>query len=252
MDYPGRVIKKNETNVEIVKTIQSQINFRGFDHLEVNGIFDLNTETAVKLFQSQSRDSFGNPLVVDGQLGPISWAVLFASAAVPPGPDPKINDLIKKVFEIAESQVGVMEAPPGSNSGPQVDKFLATVGCHPGDPWCASFVYWCFNEAANSLKIKNPLVKTGSCMNHWNTTKAKKIPRSNATNNPLLIHPGFLFIMDHGGGKGHTGIVKSVDNGFIDTIEGNTSINGSREGLAVAELRRKINTISAGFIDYTS
>jgi len=56
--------------------------------------------------------------------------------------------------------------------------------------------------------------------------------------------------MDHGNWKGHTGIVTNVSDGYIRTIEGNTNISGSREGLGVAQLNRKIISINAGFIDY--
>ncbi len=252
MDYPGRSIKKGEKNQEIVRAIQTKLNDRGFGILEVDGDFGQSTERAVRLFQSQTRDIQGIPLLVDGKLGPISWAALFVKSGIVPPPEPQLDALLSKVLEIAASQVGVLEDPPGSNRGDQVEKYLASAGCSPGDPWCASFVYWCFNEASKSLNLGNPLIKTGGCLDHWTRTKGKKISRINATNHPSLIQPGFIFIMDHGGGKGHTGIVKSVMDGYIQTIEGNTNIEGSREGLGVAELKRKINTISAGFIDYSS
>jgi hypothetical protein len=88
-------------------------------------------------------------------------------------------------------------------------------------------------------------------MTHRTNTKGKKITQDEAMNNPARIKPGHIFIMDHGNGKGHTGIVKSVADGYMRTIEGNTNIHGSCEGLGVAELNRKINSITAGFIDYT-
>jgi hypothetical protein len=252
MDYPGRVIKIGEANSDIVTAIQVRINERGFEILEVNGEFNADTESAVKLFQSQSSDAHGIPLVVDGQLGPISWAALFGTSINPPAPQPITNELFAKVLEVANSQIGVLEDPPGSNRGAKVEEFLASAGCSPGDPWCASFVYWCFREASKSLNVNNDLPRTGSCMFHWGKTKAKKITSLDATNNPLLVQPGYVFIMDHGGGKGHTGIVTGVADGYIQTVEGNTNISGSREGLGVAALRRKINTISAGFIDYSN
>jgi hypothetical protein len=56
--------------------------------------------------------------------------------------------------------------------------------------------------------------------------------------------------MDHGGGKGHTGIVTSRNGGYINTIEGNSNDGGSREGLGVFTLERKITTITKGFILY--
>jgi hypothetical protein len=252
MDYPGRIIIKGENNSDTVKAIQAKLNERGFGPLEINGNFDELTESAVRLFQSQSRDSQGIPLVVDGKIGAISWTALFLAGENRPAPEPQKDELLLKVLEIAASQIGVMEDPPGSNRGPQVEKYLASAGCSPGDPWCASFLYWCFSEAAKSMGLKNPLPRTGSCIYHWENTTGKKLSGQQTTDNPALVHPGFIFIMDHGGGKGHTGIVRSVADGYLNTIEGNTNIAGSREGLAVAELKRKINTINAGFIGYSS
>ncbi|WP_318546298.1 CHAP domain-containing protein [Flavobacterium columnare] len=54
--------------------------------------------------------------------------------------------------------------------------------------------------------------------------------------------------MDFGGGQGHTGFVEKVlANGKIQTIEGNTNADGSREGFAVCRRIRSINQIK-GFI----
>ncbi|MNL84947.1 hypothetical protein D3C87_2130830 [compost metagenome] len=50
---------------------------------------------------------------------------------------------------------------------------------------------------------------------------------------------------------GHTGIVEKVENGFVQTIEGNSNSDGSRNGIGVFRLRfRKINSIEKGFIIY--
>jgi hypothetical protein len=59
-----------------------------------------------------------------------------------------------------------------------------------------------------------------------------------------------VFIMDHGGGLGHTGLVESVQGGLITTIEGNTNTALSREGGGVYRLTRKLVEINKGFIDY--
>jgi hypothetical protein len=58
--------------------------------------------------------------------------------------------------------------------------------------------------------------------------------------------------MDYGGGNGHTGIVKAVNGGKIVTIEGNTNVEGGREGIGVFERTRKINSINKGFINYSN
>lgn len=46
--------------------------------------------------------------------------------------------------------------------------------------------------------------------------------------------PGAIYILDHGGGVGHAGIVETVDSGNVLTeISGNTNKEGSREGNCV-------------------
>ncbi|MCX6287995.1 MAG: CHAP domain-containing protein [Bacteroidetes bacterium] len=247
MKYPGRTIRIEEHDIKIVKAIQKQLIKKGV-YLEIDGDFGPLTESAVKYFQSVSHDISGNPLVIDGAIGPITWSVLFEGE---PSPIQGTTDrLLQKAIEFAELEVGVMENPPYSNRGKEVEEYLKAVGLPPANPWCAAFVYWCFSKASDSMGIANPLYRTGSCIEQWNHSTAKKIPQAQASENPGLIMPGNIFIIDHGCGKGHTGIVTHIENGFITTIEGNTNLDGSRAGLGVFSLTRKVNTINLGFLDY--
>lgn len=250
MEYPGFTIKKGSKEKDLVTLIQHQLNIKGLGPLEEDGDFGDITASAIREFQSQSRDSLGNPLVCDGKVGPITWSVLFGTATTPTVPPSPPGLLLAKTIEVAASQLGVMEDPPGSNTGPRVNQYLARVGLNPGLPWCASFIYWCFSEASKATGIMNPLPKTGSCMGHWDSTRGHRILKQQAANNPDVIKPGHIFIMDHGNYRGHTGLVTAINNGYIETIEGNSALNGSREGLAVVTLRRKIISIYPGFIEY--
>lgn len=143
--------------------------------------------------------------------------------------------LAEKAIEVARTQIGIHEAQGNKNTGPQVDQYLASVGLKPGNAWCMAFMYWCFDEAACLLGVPNQLVKTGGVMDQWNRRR---------------LHFGFvkpeagdIFIMDFGGGKGHTGIVTKVEGLWIYTIEGNSNDEGSREGYEVCERRRFIDKI---------
>ncbi|WP_160711276.1 CHAP domain-containing protein [Chitinophaga solisilvae] len=149
--------------------------------------------------------------------------------------------LSAKALEIALSQEGVSENPKGSNSGPEVNQYLKSVGLGPGAPWCMAFVYWCVQEAANALQVKNGLVKTGGVLLQWRTTGLRKVTGSR------YVKPGAIFIMDYGNGFGHTGFVVQADERFIYTVEGNTNDDGSREGYEVCTRRRLLSTIK-GFI----
>ena len=249
MNFPNRVIQTGEKNKTVCKAIQLRLNELGCGPLEGNGIFGPKTKSAVKLFQSTHRDSKGNPLEVDGRIGAITWETLFGPASVPIIGEASSN-LLREVVNVAVSQVGMMESPPGSNKGPQVNKYLQSVGCVPGLFWCAAFVYWSFEQSAKKLKKTNPLIRTAGCIDHWNKTKGKKIPVRNAVNNPSILKPGQIFILDHGSGMGHTGIIEKVEGGFIKTIEGNSNPLGSANGIGVFQLQRKIARINKGFIEY--
>jgi hypothetical protein len=250
MNYPGRVILKGEKDSNIVKAVQEKLNALGVGQLDIDGKFGNQTFNAVKLFQARFPDQNGNPLVVDGKIGALSWAALFGAENVPMTEDTD-SDLLKSVLNIAKKQIGVMERPPHTNSGPEVDGYLSCVGLGPGYAWCAGFVYWCFNEACNNLGRKNPLFKTAGVLSHWNNSKGKRIYLDSAIQNPLVVKPGQVFIMAYGGGLGHTGFVERVNGGFLTTIEGNTNDGGSREGIGVfRRTGRKIKDINRGFIEY--
>jgi len=138
-------------------------------------------------------------------------------------------------INIAISQIGVEEVPKGSNSGPQVDKYLKSVGLNPGYSWCMAFVYWCCKEA----NVHHNLIKTGGVLRMWNeVSKDMKFTTPKA---------GDIFIMDYGKGLGHTGFVERVEGLNIHTIEGNTNDEGSRNGF---ENCRRVRLISKckGFI----
>ena len=249
MEFPQRIIKAGETDRTIVKAIQQRLLALGIGNFEATGTFGPKTTAAVKQFQALHRDRFGNPLITDGKIGSITWEILFDNVA--PVQETAPSDLLAKAIEVAVSQIGVMENPPGSNRGREVDAYLQSTNTPLGSFWCAAFVYWCFREAASQLGIANPVFKTAGCLAHWNKTAGRKLPKAQALSNPSLIKPGSIFIKDHGSGLGHTGIVTAVSDGFIETIEGNSNPSGSSNGIGVFRLKfRKINSIEKGFIIY--
>lgn len=150
--------------------------------------------------------------------------------------------LQQKALSIAATQLGVEEVPRGSNWGDTVKAYLLSVGLNFPASWCMAFVYWCFNEAARELGVKNPLIKTGGVLHSWNkSAKAFKV-----VGEP---QPGDIFIMNYGGGLGHTGIVEKVDTSVVHTIDGNTNDTGSREGYEVCRKIRYRSKI-IGYLRY--
>lgn len=255
--YPGRIIKIGETDKAIVRPLQLRLNALGCGDLSGTGFFGNKTEEAVKVFQARFTDVDGRPLEMDGEVGSITWAAIFGADTVPTS-DVAPTKLLAKALKIAVSQIGVREKPRGSNRGKEVEEYLKSVGLGGGNAWCMAFIFWCFEQAAKQPKVKNPLFKTGHVLTHWIEAGRRNTPRishAQAINNPALVQPGMIFIIDTGtpGGAGHAGLVEKVIGGKLITLEGNTNVGGEREGIGVFRREaRKINSINKGFIDYGS
>lgn len=159
-----------------------------------------------------------------------------------------------KFAEILAATKDVKESPKKSNSGPEVNKYLASVGLPPGNQWCASYVYYLFNELSKNLGVANPVLKTGHCLTHWRSADQNlKISIENARKDMSLIKPGMIFTMRRSGDFGHTGIVVSVDpaSKTFTAIEGNTNDQKSGEGDRVGVNKRRFSQSNLlGFIDY--
>lgn len=251
--FPGHVVSLRDPDRASVTLIQKRLNQLGCGPVGEDGDYGPQTQEAVELFQMRSADHFGDPLDVDGRVGPLTWASLFATPEVPVNTDAG-KPLLVQTLRFAGTQIGVMEQPLGSNRGPQVDLYLKSAGAELGSPWCAAFVYFCFQQGSNTLGIANPVVRTASVLDHWNRAGAAGIPRlgtDECTATPALVKPGMIFIIIHPNGTGHCGLVESVTGTLLTTIEGNTNETGSREGIGVfRRQKRTIASITRGFISY--
>jgi hypothetical protein len=263
MEYPGHIIEVGEHDAAIVRALKRRLNeaLGAADgsalRLEPsNGTFGPKMKRAVLLFQARNVDSTGAPLKQDGEVGSLTWGALFGPGTVPTRTE-ATSPLLAAALRIAAEQEArhVREIPRNSNRGPDVDRYLECADCPPGNSWCCAFVYWCVNEAAKELGRRNPMVRTAGCLDHWQRAAAKGASRFTTTRalaNLTLVHPGLIFIMDHGGGFGHTGFVERVDGGILTTLEGNTDASKTREGGGVYRLTRRLAEVNKGFIDYSA
>ncbi len=142
---------------------------------------------------------------------------------------------VGSVLNTARSQIGVRER--GVNRTPYGRWYGSD-----GQPWCAMFVSWVFAHAGVPLPAIDSrrgysLVRDGY---RWARAHGRW------TREPQV---GDVFFILYGDGRGHTGIVERVNrNGTITTIEGNTNIDGSRNGIGVFRRRRRIGSINGGFM----
>lgn len=142
---------------------------------------------------------------------------------------------------IAAALVGVKEQQ--ENLGQMVESFQAATNTR-GQPWCASFAWYCIDKTDlywNYLEPGSPVKslahRSASVLSMWNGSSHLKCEPK----------PGSIvcFQMYRGGkptAAGHCGIVLTVDGDKILTVEGNTTDSKSivREGDSVEMKRRSV------------
>lgn len=135
---------------------------------------------------------------------------------------------------IARGEVGVTEHPAGSNNGPRVHTYQAATGAY-AQPWCASFVTWCYKEAASRANrtVRFPpipayvpswtqMIRAGA--NGW-----RRVEPSEARRGDVVT----LW------GSRHVEMVTGREDGHLLCIGGNTSPEGQNaNGGMVARTRR--------------
>lgn len=111
--------------------------------------------------------------------------------------------------------VGIRETG-GNNKGPLVELIQETIGSANREAWCMSFVQSGLAYVEFKLGVQSPIAVSEHCMTVWNSTP--KLQR-------VLYSPlsGAICIWKHGAGpSGHTGIITSADENFMELVEGNT------------------------------
>ncbi|MES2455597.1 MAG: CHAP domain-containing protein [Bacteroidota bacterium] len=130
------------------------------------------------------------------------------------------------VIRAAQAEVGVLEV--GQNAGKRVREYLAYTGVRVPAPYCASFVSWCFGQAgyaAPRTAWSPALFPAGRC-------RAAPLPGMVMG----IYFPALKRI-------GHVGLVERVQGDFVVCIEGNTSVDGGREGVGVFRRLRHRRTV---------
>ncbi len=134
--------------------------------------------------------------------------------------------LAEAIVATARKYQGVVEQPPGSNSnsGPEIDQWLAFVHQPPGSSYCAAFACSVVHAARTDLAMGALQCKKSASALHLLELNADL-----KTDDP---QPGDLIVFDHGRGLGHV----AIKTGPSTSIAGNTSPDGkSRNGTGVFE-----------------
>jgi hypothetical protein len=228
------ILKKGAQGHE-VEELQRLLTERGYT-VEINGSFGTETYKAVRAFQSQNLDQHGQPLVVDGKVGPLTWWSLTnpkpeiaTPTAIDYGEMPPLELGGSALGRASLSAaIGELNAEAreigGNNKGPWVRKYLEPAGLEEGNAWCASFVSWCYLEASGGDKSQMPFPYSPGARDLLSKFKSKG----------WAIGPGIVYEPKPGdlvfwwresleGWKGHVGLVHQLKDGMLYTIEGNKS-----------------------------
>lgn len=139
------------------------------------------------------------------------------------------------VVDTAEAHVGVQET--ADNSGPKVERYLASVGLGAGYPWCAAFVSYVL-DAAHATR---PSVRSARSLDFVTRRSLDATDVLRGTARPA---PGALAVYRRGDAGGHIGIVTRWKQDCGETISGNTSAArtpyAGRDGEGVYQKRRCI------------
>jgi hypothetical protein len=184
--------------------------------------------------------------------------------------------LRQKALEIA---IGYAESkqvyePTNNNDGEQINKFQHLLGLRlgsageKGDPYCVAFAFyyvakaWCeihqedpalwanMEGARDELRYKGILLPTGSCgaMRDWAIGNGCWIPRSALDK----VQSGDHVVFEFSPNERHYGVVRDVHDGYVITIEGNTTpasldSNDPRNGLGGVYQKTRVHSI-LGFV----
>ena len=117
-------------------------------------------------------------------------------------------DTTQLIVEVAASQIGNVGGEP----------YWSWYGFTERVEWCACFVSWCANKCGY---LDTFIPKFAGCSTGVQWFKA----RNQWADRTTTPEPGMIvfFDWDRDGVPDHTGIVEKIENGYVYTIEGNTS-----------------------------
>jgi hypothetical protein len=152
--------------------------------------------------------------------------------------------LAQRIVELAKKEVGVEEIG-GTNCGPRVNEYKAATWLPPDQPWpwCAAFIDWlvmtAMAESGKQFTFERPRTAGAWDLENWSmkqdgSTWTKLNPQASD------IAPGDIVIFTFS----HVGLAIDLPaKGMVETIEGNTDGNGSRDGGGVWRKQRKLSQI---------
>lgn len=138
---------------------------------------------------------------------------------------------VQEFISIARGFVGVKEEPLGSNRGFNIDIWNTSCGVPVGSFWCASFICGVHSIWKMRTGLDWQLGKSASC--DVLLAKAKSLGILHKT--PYVGDIGFVLAAEDSSDAIHVFLVSGHKEGVFTSIEGNSNLDGSRNGTAVVE-----------------
>ncbi len=234
-EYEFRTLSRGNRGKQ-VKLAQEWLTLDGGVHVVADGSFGPATEAAVRLFQERH----GLPVsgkVVRATFDALTAPLHRALAPIAKG-DKSFHELVVAYAEQHEKEhpreVG------GQNRGPWVRLYMkGSEG--PEFPWCAGFVSFVTSQAAATFDTKLEIPYTVSCdvIAVEGKHRHRFVPESEMKALKTQVRGGSVFLNRRTPTDwDHTGIVVRFGDDVIETIEGNTNDDGSREGFEVVRRLR--------------
>ncbi len=216
-----------------VSRVQEWLNFHKIG-LVVDGSFGPVTERSLKRFQANAG------LAQSGKVNKKTFTALVQPMLAVLKPiKGKAKTMGQAIAAYGQAHLAIHPIEiGGQNRGPWVRLYMKG---HEGNafPWCAGFVTFLMNQAAQTLKKDLPVEGSFSCDSLAAQAKAngRFLSETNAT--PNAIPAGTIFLVRRTSTDWtHTGIVTDTLAQTFDTIEGNTNDEGVREGFEVCARTR--------------
>lgn len=208
-------------------------------NLDRTDTFSPLVKKTVEAFQVANLDASGQPLVVDGKVGPHTrWALdaalgkyqaLNQNAVLPTHLTTGGSHIGLSALKIAQGELGHGESG-SDNHGPDIIKYLSGHG-QQGDSWCAAFVSYCFSKAIGQQPLFGYQLSAQSLHNKMKSLGYAYTPSLSQPPQPgdiicwLRIDP---VNPQKTAWYGHVGIVQGFADGVLWTIEGNRGAYPSR------------------------
>lgn len=148
--------------------------------------------------------------------------------------------VVDLLVRVASATEGASELSGKPNSSPYVDRILKRTGHKPGAPWCMA---WISDVGEQALGALWPCPNTAGVMVLCDWAEKAKC-RYIATKVPAKVGDVIALWFPTMKRWAHVAIVTAVseDGKTVQTLEGNTNANGSREGWLVT---RKTRTLTS-------